>query len=334
MRAAAAIGLLSCLSLAGQLPAPGEYHTVVNGVRLYYRVAGGGDSSLPPVVFLHGGPGYNSYSFSVLAGKQLEPQFRMVYLDQRGSGRSERPWDKAYSIDLLVEDLEALRRQWGTPRLALIGHSFGGTLALEYAAKYPARVARMVIADGLSDAPASVAVWLERLRAERPDAVAKALSKAGQPAGECAAAKASMSAAFEVLQPSSKDFFDRLQFRDQKLRQMQDDIDAKSGLTNTGELTGKLFGDGLACYRFNAHGRLTMPVLVIGGRYDGAIGLRPMRELAEKLPNAKFLEYENSAHFPYVEEPERFERDVKMFLLQKLEPETRATGEIGRAFVK
>ena len=57
-----------------------------------------------------------------------------------------------------------------------------------------------------------------------------------------------------------------------------------------------------------------MPVLVIGGRQDGAIGIKTMRDLASKLPNAKFIEYEKSAHFPYVEEPERFAADVTAFL--------------------
>ncbi len=59
--------------------------------RLWYRVAGNQTSPLPPVVFLHGGRGYNSYSFSMLEGPRLEGALRMVYFDQRGSGHSERP---------------------------------------------------------------------------------------------------------------------------------------------------------------------------------------------------------------------------------------------------
>ena len=73
----------------------------------------------------------------------------------------------------------------------------------------------------------------------------------------------------------------------------------KSGLKNTGELSNALFSGGLACYCFTQHSRLTMPVLVIGGRHDGAIGMAPLRELAAKLPHATLSEYEQSAHFPY-----------------------------------
>ena len=83
-------------------------------------------------------------------------------------------------------------------------------------------------------------------------------------------------------------------------------MDAKSGLQNTGELTNALFSKGLACYRFTAFDRLAMSVLVLGGRYDGAIGMEPLKALAAMLPDATFIEYENSAHFPYLEEREKF----------------------------
>ena len=56
-----------------------------------------------------------------------------------------------------------------------------------------------------------------------------------------------------------------------------------------------------------------MPVLIIAGRYDGALGTEPARMLAQNLPHARYLEYDNSGHFPYEEEPERFARDVSSF---------------------
>src|SRR5688572_2820354 len=135
--------LFLLLSLVAAAPAaaenraalsPGVHETVVNGVRLWYRVAG--RRSGIPVVFLHGGPGQGSQGFAKFAGPELEKGLRMVYLDQRGSGRSERPWNQAYSMDLLIEDLEQLRRAWGVPKIALIGQSFGTALGMEYAARY------------------------------------------------------------------------------------------------------------------------------------------------------------------------------------------------------
>jgi proline iminopeptidase len=280
-----------------------EYNEVLNRVRLYYRVEG--KPGTPPVIFLHGGPGYNSYSFAELAGPRLEPHLTMVYLDQRGSGRSERPWTHTYSIDTLVEDIEALRQRIGAEKVALMGHSFGGALALEYAARYPEHVSRIVFVDGLSDGPESMKVWRERLEGKPPP-------DTGLDA--CAEAKANMAFVNQATAKNGKAFFDQLQFVDQEIRKQQDAVDAASGLKNTGELSNALFSGGLPCYRFTKHARLTMPVLVIGGRHDGAIGMKPMRELAGKLPNATLLEYERSVHFPYLEEPDRFTADVVKFL--------------------
>ena len=113
-------GALACAVLLAAAPvaareraplAPGVHQRVVNDVRLWYRVAGRGDGI--PVVFLHGGPGQGSQSFAALAGPAMERSHRMVYLDQRGCGRSERPWDGAYSLDALLEDLEALTQEDG-----------------------------------------------------------------------------------------------------------------------------------------------------------------------------------------------------------------------------
>ena len=124
-----------------------EHDVVVNGVRLWYRVAGAVAPGAPPVVFLHGGSGYSSYSFAEIEGPLLEKQLRMIYLDQRGSGRSERPWTRDYKMATLVEDLDALRRSLGVSQLAVITHSFGGMLALEYASAHPEHVSKLVLVD-------------------------------------------------------------------------------------------------------------------------------------------------------------------------------------------
>jgi proline iminopeptidase len=286
---------------------PGEHQRILNGVRLYYRIAGEPPPGRAPVLFLHGGPGYNSYSFARVMGARLEQARRMVYLDQRGCGRSERPWDRSYSLAVLVEDVEALRQALGVERWVLLGHSFGGTLALEYAARYPERVAGLVLVGGLSDAPASFAVWKRELERLHPGRLTETAS------AEDGSDYTRVMQALRGLDTQA--FFHQLQFRDDASRQRQEVLDAESGLRNTGELSQALFSQELLTYRFSAHARLaTVPALLIGGRFDRAIGVENMKALAQALPRASFLEYEQSAHFPYLEEAERFERDVRTFL--------------------
>jgi proline iminopeptidase len=74
-------------------------------------------------------------------------------------------------------------------------------------------------------------------------------------------------------------------------------------------------GSPFLCYRFTAYDRLTMPVLIIGGKYDGAVDIQQLRALAQHLAHAKLDEFEHSAHFPYAEEAEKFERDVAAFIM-------------------
>ncbi|WNG40215.1 alpha/beta hydrolase [Archangium violaceum] len=284
----------------------GEHQRVINGVRLYYRIAGQAPAERAPVLFLHGGPGYNSYSFSRLMGQRLEKSRRMVYLDQRGCGRSERPWDGRYSLEVLVSDLEALRQELGVERWVLMGHSFGGTLALEYSVRYPQHVAGVVYVSGFSDAASSFATWKRELERLYPGRLTTQASQED------------MSDYTQVMRAlrgvDAQSFFNQLQFHDATYRQMQEAIDAESGLINTGEMSRALFSTELTNYRFKGSAQVTVPVLAIGGRHDNSVGMESIQALVKTLPNATLLEYEKSGHFPYLEEADRFEQDVTQFL--------------------
>ena len=76
--------------------ATGEDRVGLNGTRIWCRVAGREHAGEPPVLFLHGGPGDGSQGFATIAGPLLERRHRMIYLDQRGSGHSERPASRDY----------------------------------------------------------------------------------------------------------------------------------------------------------------------------------------------------------------------------------------------
>jgi proline iminopeptidase len=104
-----------------------------------------------------------------------------------------------------------------------------------------------------------------------------------------------------------------LMFPDPATRIRLDSVQAASGERKDGELGNALFRQGLLQYRFTAFDRLTMPVLLIAGRLDGAVVSGGLRELAGHVPTARFVEYENAGHFVYLDEPDRFARDVAAF---------------------
>src|SRR5689334_21544998 len=145
----------------------------LNGVRIYTRRVGDG----PPVVVLHGGPGAH-HDYLLPQYDRLALGRTLLYYDQRGGGRSPVPRDTAVGWREQVADLEALRDYWGLERVALLGYSWGGLLALLYALEHPARIDRLAL---VSSAPLTAAwrdeferrlaarlaePWLTRARAE------------------------------------------------------------------------------------------------------------------------------------------------------------------------
>ena len=294
---------------------PGRHEVTLNGVRHVYHVGGSTPTDAPPVVFLHGGPGQGSAHFEALAGPYMERRLRVVYFDQRGSGYSERPASGDYAIATLVEDIEALRRALGVSQLALVGHSFGGLLALEYGAKYPENVSHLVFVSGLWDTDLQCRLRARRLAERRPEAYARV---SGDTIGADGKRRSHCELEFTALHGAEREAYStELMFPDPAVSARIDSVNAARDVRNTGEMGRALFSNGLVWYRFTAFDRLTMPVLVIAGKHDGAAQPAGLRELARRLPRARFVEYERSGHFVYLDEPERFATEVAAFVLDR-----------------
>lgn len=99
-----------------------------------------------PVIVLHGGPGL-SQDYLLPGMEKLAEHHRVVFYDQRGAGRSEN--SGKISLDVYVEDLEAVRREFGFEKMAVVGHSWGGLVAMRYAAAHPDAVDKMVLLNSM-----------------------------------------------------------------------------------------------------------------------------------------------------------------------------------------
>jgi haloalkane dehalogenase len=114
------------------------------GLRLHYIDEGSGE----PLVMLHGNPTWSFYYRDILAA--LSSEYRVIVPDHIGCGRSEKPDDSRYSYTLLsrVLDLERLLEHLGLDRdLTLVMHDWGGMIGMTYAARYPERIARLIVSN-------------------------------------------------------------------------------------------------------------------------------------------------------------------------------------------
>ena len=181
--AAAAAGAASPLRARGpeSYPRPDrELMAPVAGGRVYVRVNGRLDGPRPPLIGIHGGPGGNHAALLGLLA--LADERAVILYDQLDSGLSDRPNNPAnWTVQRFTDEVDAVRRALGLRRWHVLGHSWGGTIALEYGARRPRELAGLVLASPL----VSTRSWIadaNALRAQLPADVQATLSKCDPPA--------------------------------------------------------------------------------------------------------------------------------------------------------
>jgi len=112
-----------------------------HGVLIYYTAFGKGE----PLLILHGGPGA-SHDYFLPYLLPLARKNRLIFIDERGSGRSQKTENTSvYTVENMVEDVEAVRKELDLGKISLLGHSCGGVLALAYALKYQENLSHLIL---------------------------------------------------------------------------------------------------------------------------------------------------------------------------------------------
>lgn len=172
-----ALALMAAATLLGGGAAPGaafppppdrELRVTAPGGAIYVRVNGRLDSPHAPLVLAHGGPGGQHASF--LPALALAGERAVILYDQLDCGRSDAPDDPGnWTVDRFVDEVEALRGALGLERFHFLGASWGGTIALEYAARGTPELRSVILQGPLISTPAWIAdaaVLRSRLPAE------------------------------------------------------------------------------------------------------------------------------------------------------------------------
>ncbi len=117
----------------------------IRGISLNVKVIGHGY----PLALMHGGPGADLYT--MMAFKPCSDQLTLVFYDHRCNGRSEGAEITSMTMENLTADADALRQALGFEKWAVLGHSFGGMVALEYALRYPQNLSHLLLVDTCGD---------------------------------------------------------------------------------------------------------------------------------------------------------------------------------------
>lgn len=105
-----------------------------------------GDEKDPAIIFLHGGPGYNSFSFEGSTAERLASEgYYVIVFDQRGCGRSDDMDGSQYTFAEAVADIDNIYKEYGVKKATLLGHSWGGALGVVYAEQHPEKVNALVL---------------------------------------------------------------------------------------------------------------------------------------------------------------------------------------------
>ena len=277
-----------------------------------------GDLSSPgrgglPILMLHGGPGV-PHDYLENMSKLAATGRPVIFYDQLGCGKSDRPDDPSlWTIDLFKEEIDAVRAALGLEIIHLLGQSWGGMLAMEYALAQPKGVVSLTIASS----PASMRIWVEeanRLREALPPEIQATLLRH----------EAAGTTQDPEYQSTMMAFYERHVCR---LVPMPDQVQrAFAGIgaqvynTMNGPSEFHVVGTLKEWDIRHRLGEIKIPTLITSGRYDE---LTPMQgEIVHRgIPDSRWEIFEASSHMPHVEEETRYLTVLEDFLRHVEGPE-------------
>jgi pimeloyl-ACP methyl ester carboxylesterase len=273
----------------------------VRDVHLYFDVVGPGlvpDGPLmrerPAVVCLHGGPGFDHNTIRG-ALSALADVAQLVFLDQRGNGRSDRSTPDRWNLDTWIDDIPAFCEALELERPILLGQSFGGFVALGVAARYPGLPAKLIVSSSAG-----------RIRMDRVLAMFERLG----------GTKARAAAERNFANPSVETREEYLRVCVPLYNPTPPDPEVMQRVIRYDDVGIHFWSDEI--HNFDLRSELAairVPTLLVGGELDPITTAEDMRELAAAIPEAKLKMFSDAGHGAFREHPEETLGLIRDFIL-------------------
>lgn len=280
-----------------QPAAPRETRVPIGKASLYVREIGNGQ----PVIVLHGGPDFD-HAYLLPDLDRLSDSLRLLYYDQRGRGRSAagvQPDDVTLLSD--VEDVDRVRQHFQLQSTALLGHSWGALLALEYALRYPTRVSHVILMNPAPVSGSELAVfrraYVRQLGADmnrQREIAASAAYREGD--AETVAARYRIHFKHALVRPGD---YEKLMGAMKAGFSSQ----GKEGILKARAVEDRLMRDTWQLDGYDLLPKLrtvTIPTLIISGDHD-FIPSEIAARIAAAMPNARLVALTGCGHFVYLE---------------------------------
>jgi len=279
-----------------------EGFTQINGTQLFYKIIGKGT----PIVILHGGPGLD-HSYLLPQMAELAKTHRLIFFDQRASGKSSVDSDtNSMTMKNLVEDVEGIRKAFKLGKMNLMGHSWGGLLAMFYAIRFPNNLKSLMI---VNTTPAS---------SEIRNASFKIMSERTSKEDSIAQAAIMQSDDFKQRKPEAMSKFFRILFRgtfankklaDELTLTFPPDQAARSKMMS-------YLSKDTTIATYDIHPKLAVikcQALIVGADYD-QVPPEANERIHQSIKNSKLVVLKECGHFPYIEQPKEFFSTVRNFV--------------------
>lgn len=278
------------------------HYLTTNSGSLFYKSIGKG----PPLIVIHGGPGL-SHDY-LLPGMEIFAEYhQLIFFDQRGCGQSQCAInEKTINIVSFIQDIEALRKHLGYKKISILGHSWGGFLAMRYAFVHKDKLNHLILSNTMPASSQDLKCFIQNwIAAMAP--FQKELTSI-QSSDEFIHQKG------EIAQKYYHCLFQAYCFDQNKAKLLNLHLqpDAFFAGLQVGELLKKQeFAKPFSYY--SQIKALNVPTLVIHGEHD-IIPLKTAQNLADHLPNAQYVVLKQCGHFPYVEQQNQYFHAIKHFL--------------------
>ncbi len=280
----------------------------VNGTELYFDVVGSGLDAAhgfrqrPTLLLLHGGPGFD-HSYLRPWLDPVSEVAQLIYIDERGCGRSARHTHEYYQLGIMADDIVELCRVLAIERPVVLGQSFGGFVALSMAQRHPAFSSGIILFD---TSPAWTGGYdLDALEQLVGGDYGKELRAIAHRESTGQASEAELKRFEQEIMP----YYWHQNFKPEYIKALFNEANLNMDIAT--------YMMGTLSQEYDLRSLLPgikVPALVLQGRYDWVTPMSGAVEMAEKIPDAQLHIFEESGHMVFMEEPEELVRVIKDWL--------------------